>query len=90
VLNIQAIKNLTDLRSDPAGVIKLAKDLAEPVYIFSRSKPLSVLMAIEEYEDLIDRLDDALDAVEIKEMKKSFKKSDFVSLEQVKKDLEIA
>lgn len=90
MLNTQTIKSLTDLRLDPAGVIKLAENLAEPVYIFNRSKPLSVIMAIDEYENLIDRLDDALDTVEIKKIKKSSKKSDFVSLKYVKKELGIS
>lgn len=90
MLNTQAVKSLTDLRSDPSGVIKLAKDLLEPVYIFSRSKPVSIIMAIEEYEDLIDRLDDATDALEMQKFEKSPKNpKDWVSHEEIKKKYKI-
>lgn len=86
MLNTQQIKGLTDLRLNPAAIALLAKQEG-PVYIFNRSKPVSVLIDIEEYEDLVDRLEDALDAEEIKEMKKTAKKEDFVSWENLKKEL---
>lgn len=89
MLNIQSIKSLTDLRTNPAAVSRLAKQLGEPVYIFNRTRPISVLLDIKEYEELVERLEDALDALEVKEMKKTAKAKDFVAWKKVKKELSL-
>lgn len=86
MLNTQTIKSLTDLRSNPSAVIALAKQMG-PVYIFNRSKPMGVLIDIEEYDDLIDRFEDALDAEEIQQLQKTAKPSDFIPLEEIEKEL---
>ncbi len=91
MLNTKVIKGLTDLRSDPQGITQLAKDEG-PVYIFNRNKPISVVLDIDDYkaqEELIDKLQDAIDAAEIMEMKKTAKPSDFVPWEKIKKDLNL-
>ncbi len=91
MLNTKVIKGLTDLRADPQGISQLAKTEG-PVYIFNRNKPISVVVDIDEYkaqEELIDKLQDALDVAEIKEMKKTAKPEDFVSHEKLFQDLGI-
>lgn len=91
MLNTKTIKGLTDLRADPQGITQLAKDEG-PVYIFNRNKPIGVVLGIDEYkaqEELIDKLQDALDVAEIKEMKKTAKSGDFISHEKLFKDLGI-
>jgi len=88
MLNTKLIKSLTDLRASPAGIAQLAKDEG-PVYIFNRNRPISVVMDIKDYDDLIDRLEDALDAAEVKEMMKTAKPEDFVPWEKIKKDLKL-
>lgn len=80
------LKSLTDLRSNPLLVAQLAADEG-PVYILNRNKPISVLMDVAKYEALLDRLEDALDVLEIKEMKKTAKPEDFIPWEIVKKRL---
>ena len=67
MVDIQHIKNLTDLRLDPAGIIKLAKQSNNPVYIFDRGKPTGVMLDITIYEEMVDKLEDTLDALEMKE-----------------------
>lgn len=62
MLNTQTIKSLTDLRLNPMAISQLAKNEG-PVYIFNRNHPINVLLDVEDYEDLIDRLDDAKDAL---------------------------
>lgn len=91
MLNTSLIKGLTDLRADPQGITQLARNEG-PVYIFNRNKPISVVVDINYYqaqEDLIDKLQDAIDAAEIKEMKKSAKPEDFVPWKKIKKDLNL-
>jgi len=70
MLNIQFIKNMTDLRLDPAKITQLARDSDNPVYIFNRGKPVSVLLDIQHYEEMIERLEDALDALEMRRFEK--------------------
>lgn len=80
------LKSLTDLRTNPLLVSQLASNEG-PVYILNRNKPISVLLDVTEYENLLDRLQDALDVLEIKELKKTAKPEDFVPWEEVKKKL---
>lgn len=71
------LKSLTDLRSDPLTITQLAKDEG-PIYILNRNKPVGVILDVSEYEEIMDRLQDALDIVEIKQKKKKAKSSDFI------------
>lgn len=80
------LKSLTDLRTNPLLISQLARDEG-PVYILNRNKPISVILDVQEYEELLDQFQDALDIIEIKEMKKSAKPEDFIPWEQVKKKL---
>jgi len=89
MLNIQNIKNLTDLRLNPAMVAKLAKTSQQPVYIFNRSKPTSVILDIKKYQELIEKIENLVDSLEIKNLKKKSKKSDFLTNQQLKKQLGI-
>ena len=91
MLNTQFIKNLTDLRLDPAKITKLAERTGSPVYIFNRSKPVSVLLNIKLYQELIDKLEDALDSLEMREFEKKSKKStEWTSHEDLIKKLKAA
>jgi len=88
MLDTQYIKNLTDLRLNPAGIIKLTKQSDNPVYIFNRGKPVSVMLDIKIYEEMVDQLEDAMDALEMKEFeKKPKKKSEWITHEQLIKKL---
>lgn len=80
------LRSITDLRANPLLVSKLASEEG-PVYILNRNKPVSVMMDVGEYEEFLDRLQDAEDAAEIKKLKKVARPSDFVSWEKVKNDL---
>ncbi len=80
------LKSLTDLRTNPLLVSQLASNEG-PIYILNRNKPISVILDVIEYENLLDRLQDALDVLEIKELKKTAKPEDFVPWEKVKKKL---
>lgn len=76
------------MRLNPLLISRLASDEG-PVYILNRNKPVSVMIDVGEYEEFLDRLADAEDAAEIKELKKTAKPSDFVRWEKVKKDLNL-
>jgi len=91
MLNIHSIKSLSDLRADPSQVTQLATDSKEPVYIFNRSKPISVLLDVHVYQELMEKLEDALDAVEMKQVeKKSKKTSEWISHKKLKQKLKLS
>ena len=80
------LKSLTDLRSNPLLVSQIAKDEGA-VYILNRNRPVSVMMDVVEYEELMDRLEDAIDALWMKEHEKNKKQGK--PLEKVAKELGI-
>lgn len=91
MLNIHSIKSLSDLRTDPSQVAQLATDTKEPIYIFNRSKPVSVLLDIHVYQDLMEKLEDALDAVEMKQVeKKPIKTRGWMSHKKLKQKLQLS
>ena len=88
MLDTQNIKSLTDLRKDPKRIAELAQESDNPVYILDRGKPVSVLMDIKAYEEMVDKLEDALDSLEMKKFEKTAnKKNDWVSHKELKKKL---
>lgn len=88
MLNTQYIKSITDLRLNPAKVTQLASQSDNPIYIFNRGKPVSVLLDVKLYEEIVERLEDALDAVEMKAFEKKKKhKKDWIGHDQLVKKL---
>lgn len=88
MLNINSIKNLSDLRTNPAKITALASELEGPVYILNRSKPVSVLLDIKLYQEMVERLEDALDSLEMKNFEKEQKKKgDWISHEALLKKI---
>jgi prevent-host-death family protein len=90
MLNTQFIKSLTDLRSDPAHIAKLAQESENPVYILNRGKPVSVLLDVKAYEELIEKLEDALDSLEMKTFEKKTRKEKWITHDELKKKLKIS
>ena len=89
MLNTQTIKSLTDLRSNPLLVSQLARDEG-PVYILNRNKPISVIIDIQEFESLIDHLEDAWDALYMRTYEKRLKnKKSWLTLEEVAKKYDL-
>jgi PHD/YefM family antitoxin component YafN of YafNO toxin-antitoxin module len=89
MLNTQVIKSFTDLRSNPAAIAQLAREAGE-VCIVNRSRPELIITSVADYqakEDLLDKLLDKLDAIEINQRKKTAKPSDFISHEQLMQEL---
>jgi hypothetical protein len=88
MFNTQYFKSLTDLRLDPAKIIQLAKQSGNPIYIFNRGKPVSILLDIKVYEDMVERLENALDVVEMKAYKRrNNNRENWISHEQLVKKL---
>lgn len=89
MLNTQTIKSLTDLRLNPMAISQLARDEG-PVYILNRNKPISVIIDIQEFESLIDRLEDAWDALYMRTYEKNLKnKKSWLTLEDVAKKYDL-
>lgn len=79
---------ITELRRNPHKAVKKSKK-GFPIYLFSRSKPLGVIMDIDEFERLMERWEDFIDAMELKEAVETTKETDFIPWEEVKKDLNL-
>lgn len=62
MLSSQNLKSFTDLRLDPAGVSSLASQ-SGPVYILNRNRPVSVLMDVVKYEQMLEELQDTRDSL---------------------------
>jgi len=74
MLNTQSIKSFTDLRLNPALITQQATDFG-PVYILNRNKPVSVLMDVLEYENIMDELKDSRDSLWLKKNEVKFRKA---------------
>ncbi|MBI5022770.1 MAG: type II toxin-antitoxin system Phd/YefM family antitoxin [Candidatus Magasanikbacteria bacterium] len=72
------LKSITDLRANPLLISQMASDTG-PVYILNRNKPVSILMGVAQYEEMLDLIQDTKDSAKIAELKKTAKFSDFVS-----------
>lgn len=86
MITAQTIKGMTELRANPLKIAQLAKSQG-PVYILNRSLPTSVLLDVTDYENMVDRLQDTQDALEILKTKSTTKKTDFISHEKLVKKL---
>lgn len=62
MLTSQNIKSFTDLRFDPSGVTALASQ-SGPVYILNRNRPVSILMDVALYEQMLEELQDSRDSL---------------------------
>lgn len=80
MLKMENVKTITQLRTDPLKVFK--DSAAEPVYIFSRSQPVGVVMSIKEYDNLMGALEDYFDSLELKKAAESAKDKDLIPLDK--------
>ena len=64
------LKSLTDLRHNPLLISRLAVSDG-PVYILNRSRPAGVFISAEQYERMLDTIEDLLDGVEIRKIEKT-------------------
>jgi PHD/YefM family antitoxin component YafN of YafNO toxin-antitoxin module len=84
MLNTRLIKSYTDLRLDPASIAKLASD-SGPVYIFHRNNPTSVMIDVDDYEQMVEELLDSRDSVWLKQNEAKFKKSRGVTSDAIRR-----
>ena len=84
MLNPKAIKTISDLREDPLAVVKAAKELGEPIYLFNRATPTGVVMDLAQYQQLMELLEDYEDARNIKKVIEN-PKTKWVPWDKVKK-----
>lgn len=61
------------------------KSLSEPEIITKKGKPVSVILPIKQYQDMIERLEDAADVAWLKKLRR--KKLHYRPLEDVLADL---
>ena len=61
-------KTVTDLRENVVGILASLKKQKGPQFVFYKSKPKAVLLAIAEYQKLLELLEDYEDAAEASEI----------------------
>lgn len=71
MLNTKSIKSFTDLRLNPAMLARQASTTG-PIYILNRNKPVSVLMDVNEYENLMEEIQDSRDSLWLRDNEKAF------------------
>lgn len=80
MINAENVKTITQLRTNPLKVFK--ESAAEPTFIFSRSRPVGVVMSVEEYNDLMETLEDYFDSLELKEAAAATKDKGLIPLDK--------
>ena len=77
------ISTITDLRFKTKDVLKKAAN--EPVFLFNRSTPTSVLLSYKNYEDLMSTMEDLYDSVRAEEYEVlDKKKTEWLSSSKIK------
>lgn len=74
-------KTVTDLRERALEMLEQAGRMG-PTFILHRSKPMAVMLSIEEYSNIMTMLEDYFDAIKAKEMEEEGGKSG-ISLDQL-------
>ena len=86
MLSLQ-LKSLTDLRNNPLLISQLAASEG-PVYILNRSRPAGVFISAEQYEQMVDIIEDFVDGAEMQKYEKTIKnKKDWITHGQLMKQL---
>lgn len=88
MLNTATIKTISDLRENPLAVLRAAKKMAEPIYVFYRSSPQAAIISIDDLNDLLAELEDLKDALIVLQRQQSLKRK-LVPWKKVKKDLSL-
>lgn len=78
MLKTENIKTITELREDPIEIFE--KSSKEPAYIFSRSKPVGVVMGVEKFNQLMGMVEDHIDSLELEIAAEATKGSRLVPL----------
>ena len=78
-------KTVTDLREDVVKILASLQKQKGPQFIFYKSKPKAVLLAIKEYQGLLELLEDYEDSLEASEIIAKAKKEKLYSFDQVAK-----
>lgn len=88
MIDQNSISTISDLRFKTKEVFK--KALKKPVFLFARSVPKGVLLSIEEYQSLMDSLEDYYDSLRAEELAKEDKlKVKWISHEELIKELNV-
>ena len=88
MLNPSSIRTISDLRTDPHAVIKSAQELNEPVYIFYRSTPQVAVINIDDFNRLIEEVEDLKDALEVAK-RQNDRKRKLIPWTKIKKELNL-
>ena len=76
------------MRENALLLLRQVKKSKGPLYIFHRSQPKAVLLAIDQYKKLSDLLEDCFDALKVQGYEESTKKKmNGDSLSDLKKEL---
>lgn len=77
------IKTVTDLRERTLQLLRQTKN-SGPTIIFHHSKPMAIMLSIDEYSNMTEMLEDYFDTQEAKELEENSQKGG-ISLKQLAK-----
>ena len=84
------VKTITDMREKALMLLRQVEKSQGPLYIFHRSQPKAVLLAIDQYKKIRDLLEDYFDSLKVAQYEKSAKKrKDWLSSEELEKELNL-
>ena len=87
------IKTVTDLRENTISVLDGIKKKERPTLIMHNNTPKGVLLSVDEYNHLIEMLEDYEDELEARDLEEEAKKAtkkDLISLEKLAEKHEVA
>jgi len=86
------ISTITDMREKTLKILQMVQNKKKPTIIMYRNSPKAILLSVKRYNQLMDMLEDYLDedlALELEQKAKKAKKSDYIPMQKVFKDLNI-
>ncbi|KKQ51676.1 MAG: hypothetical protein UT19_C0012G0022 [Candidatus Woesebacteria bacterium GW2011_GWB1_39_10b] len=82
------LKTVTDMREDAIGLLNAVNKKKNPIVIMHRNSPQAVMLSVEEYNKLIEMVDDYMDELIAMDLEKEpYKPDDYVSEEEALKEL---
>src|SRR3989344_8372438 len=60
-------RNITDFRKNPDSILEAVQGKSDPIYLFRGSEPKAVVLDIEEFVNIQQKLEDYYDKLEIAE-----------------------
>jgi prevent-host-death family protein len=83
----QNTKTVTDLRERTIDILEASS--REPLYIFHRSEPKAVILSIEKFSSLLEKLEDYKDTIDTQRLElEGYTDEELTSWKSIKEDMD--